>query len=62
MNCLPILSTIPRTKRADEPLSAPSPKISDAERIRCEAKASTDPKWRRQQERLADAIETGDYD
>jgi hypothetical protein len=37
-------------------------KISDAERMRCEAKASTDPKWRKQQERLADAIARGDYD
>jgi hypothetical protein len=42
--------------------SAPPPNISDAERIRREAKASTDPKWRKQQERLADAIERGDYD
>jgi hypothetical protein len=50
------------TQLADERPSAPPPKIPDAERIRREAKASTDPKWRKQQERLADAIERGDYD
>ena len=62
MNYLPILSAVLRTERADERLSAAPLKISDAERIRREAKASADPKWRKQQERLADAIERGDYD
>ena len=61
MNYLPILSAILRIERADERSAAP-PRISDAERIRREAKASADPKWRKQQERLADAIERGDYD
>jgi hypothetical protein len=50
------------TEHADERPSAPTPRISDAERIRREATASTDPKWRKQQERLADAIARGDYD
>jgi len=62
MNYLPILSAILRIERADERLSTAPPRISDAERIRREAKASADPKWRKQQERLADAIERGDYD